>query len=349
MEDRGEIVRAEPSAFDAGALLQAIVEKGITPESVAIAKDLMAMKREMDRDAARLAFNAAFVALQRDLAPVKAVREIPDNKGGVRSVFAAYEDIRKQVDPILFRHGFGVGFEQGESTDTHMSAIVILTHQGGHEDRSAPFRVRVGKGAPGNSDTQNDGGAFTFAKRYALCNRLGIVIDKDGDARVDGEYITEDEAKDMERRVRAIRDDAGVRKFLALADANTFGEITRSKYNVVLSALIGAEKKAAEAKAQPVPAVESAARPADADVPPELKPCPADPLEWLSGIEVMAQRQGMTPSQLGASLASFCEKNKTDKPESAPEASRRVLWNYFASGKAAAQVKKIAGTAKENA
>ena len=46
--DGGKMVRVTAREFDAGALLQAIVEKGITPESVAVAKDLMAMKLVKD-------------------------------------------------------------------------------------------------------------------------------------------------------------------------------------------------------------------------------------------------------------------------------------------------------------
>jgi len=228
-------IQSEHREMSVSDMMGAIVQRDITPETVAVMKELVTLKRELDGDAAKKAFNRAFVALQRDLRPVVAQRKVPDNNGKTRYVFAAFEDLMAEVAPHIDRHDFGLSFDT--KTDTNRICVTAtLMHVDGHE-KSSDFEVRTsGRGAPGCSDAQTDGGNYTFAKRYALCGLLNIVIDKDNDAGLLGATITPEDAADLERRVKALypNDARQVERVLKLADAKSFAEIKSAKYSVVI-------------------------------------------------------------------------------------------------------------------
>jgi hypothetical protein len=207
-------------------MLQGVLERGVTPESVAVVEKLVDLYERMDSKEAERAFAAAFVALQSEMPSVKAMSVIPDKQGNVRSRFASYEEIMSQVAPLLKKHGFTVTF----STDYKENRIVktcTLQHTGGHS-RSNTFAARIGSGPPGSSEAQGDGAASTYAKRFALCDALNIVIDVDTDARAEGSAISKDQAESLRQRVKDTNSNEA--KFLAFAGAASFEEIMSSKY-----------------------------------------------------------------------------------------------------------------------
>lgn len=211
-------------------MLQAVVEGKITDANLATFKQLMAMNAERE-------FSAAFVALQADMPRIVAKTAVPNNDGTVRYKFAAYEDIMEQVRPYLQRHGFTLAFSQrfSEGTPQRLVAICTLTHTGGHS-RSNEFAVRVGSGPPKASEAQADGAAGTYAKRFALCNALNIVIEKDSDAKAEGAPITAEEAADLEKRVRASGMPVDI--FLKFCGgAKSFSEIAESHYQPAIDLL----------------------------------------------------------------------------------------------------------------
>ena len=216
----------EPSI---GGMLQAVIKQGITSENVAALRELCTLYRENQADVARQAFAAAFVALQRDTPRIKATEIVRNNDGTERYKFAPYEKIMPQVQPLLDKHGFGVAFDSDVS-EGRITSICTLTHIGGHS-KTNRFSVRVSK-PPGASEAQADGSTGTYAKRFALCNALNIVIEHDldgDDARLLGAVITAERAKELRNRVADT--DTSEAKFLAFAGATTFEEIFDSKYS----------------------------------------------------------------------------------------------------------------------
>ncbi len=204
----------------------------ITNEKLAMIKDLVAMDAERK-------FAAAFNALQSEMVKVKAARAVPNNDGTVRYKFAPYEEIMAQVSPLLLRHGFTVTF----STDFKDGRIIktcTLQHVGGHK-RSNDFAVRIGSGPPRATESQADGAASTYAKRFALCDALNIVIEQDRDANAEGTPITADQAFELERRVKETN--SNVEAFLRFAGAKTFDEISSAKYPILDSYLAKKERR----------------------------------------------------------------------------------------------------------
>jgi hypothetical protein len=219
-------VRPVPSVAD---MLQAVIERGVTQENVAAVGEIVKLYERMEDKKAEREFAQAFVALQAEMPAVKAVRAVPNRDGSTRYNFAPYEEIMEQVAPMLKLHGFTVTF----STDFAEGRLIktcTLQHIGGHSKENK-FAVRIGSGPPGATDTQADGAASTYAKRFALCDCLNITVEKDSDARAEGGSITPDQADELERRVAETNSNRGA--FLKFAGAASFKEIAATKYDVL--------------------------------------------------------------------------------------------------------------------
>ena len=223
-------------------MMQAVVAKEITSASVDVMEKLIQMKRNLDADAARMSFNRAFSAVQRDIEPIHATRSIKGKDGTVRSTYVPYIDLRKAVDPILRSRGFSISLTQ-KVDGLRMTVTIELIHDDGHSIKSE-YTSR-GVSAPSNSDAQNDVGTNTTASRMCLCNLLGIVTDPSFDARMEGDTISRDEATALESRVRAAfpGDETQVQRCLKLADTKSFAEIRRAKYEVVCQFVATCERK----------------------------------------------------------------------------------------------------------
>lgn len=225
-------------------ILAAAVQGGVTAENVAVVKELLTMQRELQAQEAQRDFAKDFAALQADCQPVSASKIVPGNqRGEVRYRYAPYEKIMEEVAPLLKTHGFAITFNT-EIVDTRVKVTCTLIHTSGHT-QSNEFSARIGKGPPGSSEAQGDGAATTYAKRFALCNALNIVVDTDTDARNegDGECITAEQAADLQTRVESLGD-VDMPGFFNFAQATSFSTIPATRYKAVNSMLTQREAQA---------------------------------------------------------------------------------------------------------
>lgn len=154
--------------------------------------------------------------------------------------FAAFEDIRKEADPILEAHGFGVCFDTRDAGDRLVSVFTLM-HEGGHS-KSNEFAVRY-SGPPKTSAAQADASTKTMAMKGAFCDGVGIVIAKyaDGaDGRVMGDRITPEQAEDFRARLRVLGKDEAA--FLSFAQSDSFENITHAMLNPCEMMLAKAER-----------------------------------------------------------------------------------------------------------
>lgn len=230
------VVKPPPSVAE---ILMAVVEKGVTTENVAAVKEVVALYERMEEKKAERDFAQAFSALQGEMKRVKATRAVPNNDGTTRYCFAPYEEIMAQVQPLLEKHGFTVSFST-DFDDKRLVKSCTLTHIGG-ASRTNKFAVRIGSGPPKASESQADGAASTYAKRFALCDALNIIVDVDTDARAEGGTITKEQADELERRVNETNSDQAA--FLKLAGASNFYEIRAAKYEILDELLAKKERR----------------------------------------------------------------------------------------------------------
>lgn len=218
-------VRRQPTVAD---MLQAVVERGITNENVAALEKLTDLYERMQARDAEKAFATAFNALQSEMPTIVASSVIPN-----RGKYERFEDVMRQIGPLLARHGFTVSFSMDFKENRVLEAC-HLTHVGGFT-RTNSFAVRVSGKA--DSETQADCKAATTAKRNALCNALNIVIRQDclneeDDAGMEGDpndFVTKEQAGELEHRAKLTN--SNIPAFLKCAGATKFSDIPANRYD----------------------------------------------------------------------------------------------------------------------
>lgn len=216
-----DVATGQPSV---ATMLQAVIAGGVTNDNVGALEKMVGLYERMQERDAEKAFNVSFVSLQAEMPTIVAETVIPN-----RGKYARFEDVMKEVGPVLQKHGFSVSFSN-EYQDNRVIETCHLMHIGGHS-RSNKFAVRVGRA---DTETQADCKAATTAKRNALLNALNIVIRQDflqdeSDARNEGGPITAEQADELERRVKMLN--LNTEKILASCKAKSFKEILKTQYD----------------------------------------------------------------------------------------------------------------------
>lgn len=221
-------------------VVRGVTEKGLTAENAQVMEKLMGLYERAEARQAEKDFNTAFVRLQDVMPKVNATVAVHCKDGSDKYKFAPLENIIAEVGPCLKECGFSFSFSQKPDNDG-LIEIFTLRHVGGHS-HSNEFRVRTGSGPPGCSITQADGAASQYARRYAFCDGLGIVISHiDRDATADGAFITREQAEKLAERVNLTNSDRAM--FLKLAGAESFFEIRAAKYDLLDELLTKKEKR----------------------------------------------------------------------------------------------------------
>ena len=165
-------------------VIQEAIASKVPPE---VLRELMALKRDMEADDAAKAYSDAIVNFQAKCPTIHKGRKVP----GMGS-FAAYEDIKKVIQPFLTEFGITLSYSFGFG-DGHIMATCTVTV--GAHSRSSTAPVAIPKSMGQINDSQKSGVAMSYAKRYSMGAALDLVMtDEDTDANGLGETITEKEA-----------------------------------------------------------------------------------------------------------------------------------------------------------
>ncbi len=213
-------------------VFRAVVDKQVSPENVAVMKELLAMSAERK-------FAEAFAGLQSELPVIVATTIIPN-----RGKYERYEDILKVVQPLMTKYAFTVSFSQ-DYADNPVRIIETchLTHGG--FTQSNKFAVRCGRA---DTETQADCKAATTAKRNAFCNAINVIIrqdmlNSDDDATILGDpnaKVTAKQAEEIEHRAKMVN--AKIPDLLKFAGAATFADIPARRYDEIDTLLTRKEK-----------------------------------------------------------------------------------------------------------
>jgi hypothetical protein len=220
---KNELATTQPQASTVD-LIRAVIDSGINAESVGVVERLVALREREQALAAEREFAAAFAKLQADMPQIVASKAVPDNSGAVRYTYAPYEEIMTKARATLTECGFGITFDTSIA-DGRVTVTCTLIHSSGHS-RSNKFQCRIGSGPPKASEAQGDGAATTYAKRFALCAALNIVVEQDdSDARNEGDLttITREQAADL--RLRCEETTTDMQKFCTWLGVTSFDDI----------------------------------------------------------------------------------------------------------------------------
>ena len=218
----------QPAEPTLGQVLAGVTGRALTPESVAVAKEVMAMMERQESRQAEKSYVSAFSALQAKVGKVKATRIVPLKNGGEKFRYADYEEIYDELKPHLDANGFAWSIVDTVYESNRVFAVGQLRHVSGHKE-TFRYGVQIGSGPPGATTSQADGSAISYAKRGCLCNAFNIVVERaEDEARHVGDYITPEQAKALRKRVLDTGSDE--KSFLAFARAEDYEHIGEADY-----------------------------------------------------------------------------------------------------------------------
>jgi len=243
----GELVTQPAPADEMGAMMRLAVEQG--ESGVAALERIVAMRERAEDRAAEQAFAAALANFQCSQP------SIGYNADGAHNArYATLDHIMDRIRPSLAKHGLSVTFDSeataadSDANDGGINITCIVRHACGHSERASFFTPRE-KTSNRMNNTQREGSAMSYGRRYALCLALGLTTgDVDDDAQMAGaaEPITESQLADLDAGLDRIQATAGDRAaFLAWLGVESLVELPSNKYQ---RAMISLKKKAEAAK-----------------------------------------------------------------------------------------------------
>jgi hypothetical protein len=174
VEPAGEVARPmESSTFNFDAAFRYAVDKGAGAEAM---NTLMNIRRELNMEAAKKAFDEALSAFQSECPLIMKEKSVPTASGKIAYKYAPIEAIEIQIRPLLRQHGFSHTFDTDTASEAGwVIAKCIVTHREGHS-RVSTAKFPLGTKTQIMSDTQVYASALTFANRRALSNAYGLVL-----------------------------------------------------------------------------------------------------------------------------------------------------------------------------
>lgn len=133
-------------------------------------------ERVLDRQAEQ-EFQIALAEMQSEMPVIEKRGEIAI-RGQVQSKFAKFEDINKQVLPVMKNHGFSLTFET-QQAEGYINIIGVLRHKGGHKESTQlqiPYDTSGSKNA-----VQAVGSSVSYGKRYVMTALLNLTVADDSD------------------------------------------------------------------------------------------------------------------------------------------------------------------------
>ncbi|MFG1399933.1 ERF family protein [Roseixanthobacter pseudopolyaromaticivorans] len=243
--------RASSPKSDAGSILGAIMNAA---SNAAIDADkverLMAMYRQIRADEARQAYLFALPLMQNELPMIdQNGRIVIRDKGGERIIqetkYARWEDINEAIQPVLFRHGFGLSFRLSAAPDGKQIVTCVLSHRDGHQEETSITLMHDSTGS--KNSVQAVGSTISYGQRYtarALTNfqsRAREDRDDDGKAAGAGETISAGQVDQL----RLLIDETGsdIRRFCAHFKIGALIDLPSGEFGRALT-MLNAKRKA---------------------------------------------------------------------------------------------------------
>lgn len=159
------------------SFIQTAIQTNASPETL---ERLFALHEKFEAEKAKAAFVQALANFQRDIPVIEKTKKVLDKSGKLRYQYAPLDTIIAAIKVPMSEHGLSFTWTL-ENGDKQLTATAKITHVKGHSEISSftiPIDTEGYMTAP-----QKYASAQTFAKRYALCNALGIsTSEEDTDA-----------------------------------------------------------------------------------------------------------------------------------------------------------------------
>lgn len=219
-------------APDTGRMMEIAIQQG--EAGVAALERLVAMRERAEDRAAQRAYSDAIARFQ-ERCPI-----IGKNAAGAHgAAYATLDEVMRTIRPYLADAGLSVTFDSEEVADNKLRVFAVIHHREGHSER-ASFTVSREKASNRMNDSQRDGSALSYGRRYALCMALGISTgerddDGAGAGNADSPAITDEQVATLEALADEVKADRA--KFLKWAGVDSIADIRASRYEKCVKAL----------------------------------------------------------------------------------------------------------------
>lgn len=230
------------------AMMSMIKEVAMSPgaeDKVAIMREMLAMNRQLMKDEAERAFNESMRAVQSEIQPIAKKADTDRYK------FAEYDAIDDAIRPIYTKHGFSLTFGS-KNSDKGICVVCTALHVAGHSrdyELSGALDTTGAKGGANKTEIQGTGSSASYLQKYLTRMIFNVVTkkDTDGNAQVEKEFITTEQAAALDLRLRAISEQA-LPNFLKWAKLDAVTSIYANKLTVAEAAIADLEAKAKTGK-----------------------------------------------------------------------------------------------------
>jgi len=220
---------------------QALVQGGVDLEKL---EKLLNLQKDYEANEARKAYALDFAEAQAKIEAVVKTKLNPQT----HSKYADLSDIIKSAQPIYTASGFSMIFYEGDTTKPeHIRVCADVLHKSGHKE-TYHFDVPLdGVGIKGNANMTKIHGkssSVSYGRRYLTCMVWNIPTqDDDGQAAAAKpvEFITPEQANEINSRINALGKAFLVDKFLACLKTVETNTILSTDYNKAIKILEQAE------------------------------------------------------------------------------------------------------------
>lgn len=166
------------------ATIMEVISRAATDPSTDVDKldRLLAMYERISDREAKAAYADALALMQPELPEIVERGGIKNANKEVQSTYALWEDINREIKPILAKHGFALSFRV-ERIDGLVSVTGVLEHRAGHRE-STTLSLPVDSSGSKNA-VQAVGSSTSYGQRYTaklLLNLTSRGADDDGKA-----------------------------------------------------------------------------------------------------------------------------------------------------------------------
>lgn len=178
--------------------IMSLIERAARDDSVDIDKmeRLFEMHERMTARQSMEGFHDALAKMQEELPEITKRGQTRDKEGNHMYSYAKWEDINREIKPVLTKYGFGLSFRI-EPDQSGIKITAILSRSGHTEETSIIQSLDMG-GAKMNPN-QARGAATSYGKRYTAGALLNLISyeegDTDGVTPLSGESLSNDQVK----------------------------------------------------------------------------------------------------------------------------------------------------------
>jgi hypothetical protein len=213
--------------------------------SVETMEKLLALQERWEANEARKSFVSAIAAFKANPPAILRNRHVEfETRGGGKTSYshATLDNVCDAIGASLASHGLSWRWETEHLDQGIIRVTCILTHVGGHSERTALQASPDASG--GKNPVQAVGSTVTYLQRYTLLAATGIAVqgqDDDAATAMGAKSISMDQVAEIQDGLAEVN--ADVAAFCAWLRVGSLAEITEAQFPAAMNAISAKRKK----------------------------------------------------------------------------------------------------------